>query len=170
MKREDRPLEQIQKAKEHVVYEWHQLEYSKRLLDSMRNPTDPQYLQANVSREEHALALTVFALHARNLILFFELIIPKNPKSSRYSDDVLASDYFDEPNKWVQVRPQIKDRDETWLEAQKKRMDKLAAHITYYRNEPSSEKVWDIEDIFEYLSNLWQSFKETASPDRWTSS
>ncbi|MEO8395267.1 MAG: hypothetical protein ABI700_19895 [Chloroflexota bacterium] len=163
MKASDLKLEDIHKAKTHVAYEWHQFEYCKQRLDTMKDPHNPTSLKQDITKEEHALVLSAYALHARSLISFFTDGGSQREKRTD-NHDVLAIDYFASANMWVFPNPVLGEK---WLDEQKNRMHRLAAHITYYRNDPDYSVVWEIDELFAYLANVWEEFKLKASPDRW---
>jgi hypothetical protein len=152
-------LEQIQTASSDLHYEWEQLAECRRLEDTFRVPELPGkvYFQNKEREKLYNLIITGFAIHTRNLLRFFYM-----PRKGDYND-IVVTDYFETPAKWMP--PQIPDRDSDWVDKILSKANKRAAHLTYTRADRTfSEMYWDFDQIFEYLSILWQHFNATASP------
>lgn len=151
-------LEQIQKASEDLKYEWEQLIECRRLERTFRVPELPEkiYLHSEENVKLYNLILTGYAIHTRNLLRFFH-----KPRRGN-DDDVVVTDYFETPLKWQP--PQIPNHDSTWVNAILAKANKRAAHLTYTRtNKTFEEMYWNIEQVFAYLSVLWEHFNATAS-------
>jgi len=89
--------------------------------------------QATSGSMLHNSVLESFLVHLRNLIDF--LYLPKCKK-----DDVLAEDYFQDPEVWLKLRP-LQGND---LKKAKQRTNKLLSHLTYTRLKMAkSETQWD---------------------------
>lgn len=152
-------LEQIQKASDDLHYEWEQLVECRRLEHTFRVHEQPGkvYLHSEERVRLYNLIITGFAIHSRNLLRFFHI-----PRRGDYNDVVVA-DYFETPAIWIP--PQIPDCDSTWVEATLNKTNKRAAHLTYTRVDKTFPEIqWNIDQIFDYLSVLWQHFNATASP------
>lgn len=116
-----------------------------------KTAADPQmFLQPG---EHGGLIREAFLLHFRNLIDFFY-------GEGKGADDVLASDYMNQPSAWVPNIP-------SWLGEYKRRCNKLLAHLTYERiaYKGSNDMVWNLEGKIQHISREWASFLE-AMPDR----
>lgn len=153
--------EQIWKASEDVKYEWQQLWECKRLENSFRDPTHPNVVVLDTPEKKrlYSLAIESFAIHARNLLLFFF-----EPRKGEF-DDIIASDYFDIPTMWTP--PQISGKDDEWRKSIQNRANKRAAHLTYTRVDKSLPEIqWQVEEIYNYLAVIWQYFVSTASSQR----
>ena len=144
-------------ASEHIKYEWEQLKECLRIEHSFRVPVYPDKvdLRTHTDRCLYNLALTGFAIHARNLLLFFY-----EQRKGKH-DDIIAADYFDPPVAWIP--PQVPGKSNAWREDIQSRMNKQAAHLTYSR---AIKKAWEIDEIFDYLLIIWQHFIATASPQK----
>lgn len=96
--------------------------------------------------------LESFVIHARNLIAFIW-------SESSNSDDVLAEDFFPDPQNWRSARPEMS----TLLSESKRRVNKLAAHLTYTRLSISgAQKVWRFIDIARELQTVFELFVQSA--------
>jgi len=97
--------------------------------------------------------LESFTIHVRALIGFF---FSENPRN----DDIVAEDFFLDPNDWINKRSLKTDL----LEKAKKRADKEVAHLTYTRLEITPEqKQWEFLKIFNDLQVLIEIFLDTVS-------
>lgn len=110
---------------------------------------------ASSKQTDHSLRnalLESFVIHARNLIAFIW-------SGSSNSDDVLAEDFFPNPQNWHSTRPEMS----TLLSETKRRVNKLAAHLTYTRLSISgAQKVWRFIDIAKELQTVFELFVQSA--------
>ncbi len=137
------------KAKEvapDVQYEFDMLEWAYKKLSSDA---------LNTTNKRNAYG-ECFLIHARNLIDFFV------PPCRRRDDDVFASHFFDEPEKWEEHESDLcqyarKERDD---------INKTLAHLTYRR---ISEKNWNEERISNGLETAKSKFLGLLAPEqrRW---
>lgn len=98
--------------------------------------------------------LESFTVHVRNLIDFLY------PKENSGNDDVIAEHFFENPNDWLEIRPEITP---LLIEA-KKRTNKELAHLTYTRLKISPEqKVWAFRDIAIDMVNCFDVFITNVS-------
>src|SRR5271157_886788 len=85
--------------------------------------------------------LESFTIHVRALIGFFYSESPRN-------DHIVAEDFFQNPNDWMNKRPLKTEL----LEIAKKRADREVAHLTYARIDITpEEKQWEFLKIFNDL-------------------
>ena len=92
--------------------------------------------------------LESFVIHVRSIIYFLYSDKPK-------LDDVLAEDFFDRPDKWKNIRPELSSQ----LRNVKYRVGKEIAHLTYQRFDISSEaKQLKLLNISNEISNIMNIF------------
>ncbi|WP_373998752.1 hypothetical protein [Bdellovibrio bacteriovorus] len=104
----------------------------------------------------NALILS-FAVNFRNIYDFL-FSTPTNPK-----DDVLAAQFFDEPQTWHQLRPEISQS----LRTHRGRLNKHLAHITYARvNQSQADLFWDFQEVMEGLTPAIKLFVNNVDPCR----
>ncbi len=104
--------------------------------------------------------LESFTVHVRALLQF---VAPTSPKP----DDVLAEDFFDSREAWLQIRGELP----AVLADVNRRVGKEIAHLTYARQKVTPEaKNWDVRAIWEALGELLQRFAEHALAERLGSS
>lgn len=94
--------------------------------------------------------LESFVIHFRALLDFF------HPPANAKSDDVLATDFFADPNEWERVRPPLSDV----LKRGRARAHKEIAHLTYARQDVTPEtKPWPFAQIANEIGSLMQLFR-----------
>ena len=102
-----------------------------------------------------------FGIHVRALLDFFY-------GKAKYDDDVIAEQFFGEPNEWVCIRPP-KTHDE--LKQIRDRVNKEIAHLTYARQEVIS-KEWPFGEILADVNAVIDIFIESVPKkllgDRWS--
>ena len=108
--------------------------------------------------------LESFIIHLRVLIDFFY-------SDSQNKDDIIANDFFSNPDDWIKLRPQKTKL----LVRSKKRADKEVAHLTYTRlGITPDEKNWYFEDVYKDMQTLVELFLKSISKDllgsRWDDS
>ena len=118
MKTKTRTEDQLRQASDHLYYE---IMMFKSLAQGMASGI------AGNSVINNAL-LESFGIHVRALIGSF---YAENPRD----DDVIAEDFFSDPEDWQDTRPPKTEI----LEKAKKRADKEFAHLTYARLEVTPE-------------------------------
>lgn len=100
--------------------------------------------------------LESFTIHTRALLQF---LFPKDAKP----DDVLAEDYFENPDDWFQLRGELPEP----LTIVNRRVGKEIAHLTYARLDVTPEtKGWNIPVIWAALLRVLQAFAKNAPRDR----
>ncbi|MFH1788341.1 MAG: hypothetical protein ABH834_03060, partial [Candidatus Altiarchaeota archaeon] len=134
--RKERQNAELLAASKHMYYEFWML---GEALKKVCNPGDQQGLNC---------ALESFGIHARVLTDFLF-------KSSGWEDDVLAIDYVNDPESWVNYI-NTKKGIRVYLT---KRVGKEIAHLTYTRlNIGSEEKNWDCAKIHKMITELFLEF------------
>jgi len=99
--------------------------------------------------------LEALLIHARLLTNFLY------PQSIQ-ADDVIAADFFDDPEQWDKIRPRLPER----LDEMRKRADKEVAHLTTRRiSGTPPEKSYHLEG-FAKLWEVVRLFAMHASPSR----
>jgi hypothetical protein len=102
--------------------------------------------------------LESFVIHFRGLLDFFY-----PPATVKY-DDVIAADYFDDPNEWERIKPSPLS---TTLSQAKTRAHKEVAHLTYARLEVTPEqKGWAFVDIANEMHSLMELFLKNVPKNR----
>jgi hypothetical protein len=145
--RKRRSADELKAIVPHVQYEMDVFFAAARLLD----PNLPE------DWELRSLLIEGFALHARNLFLFFYGDDKARP------DDVLAEDFFDSPKVWREARPRFPKP----LAVLAVRVAKEVAHLTYARAQVrQEEKGWNIRQITELMSLILARFVNKLPPDR----
>jgi hypothetical protein len=100
---------------------------------------------------QHDAAIECFVLHLRNLIDFFY------PRESVRPDDVVATDFMDDPKNWS-------GRASTTLEAARGRSDKELSHLTDKRkDEGDATKPWEVGALFAEIRDVATDFAGKAS-------
>ena len=139
--------EELRAIVPHVQYEIDVFFAAARLLD----PDLPEDWKLR------SLLIEGFALHARNLFLFFYGDDKARP------DDVLAEDFFDSPKAWREARPRFPKP----LSVLAVRVAKEVAHLTYARaGVRQEEKGWNIPQIVELTSLILTRFVNKLPADR----
>lgn len=138
MPRTSRELDDLRKASDLLHYEiW--------MLRSLANG-----LASDIAWERpiaNAL-LESFVIHFRVLMYF---LYPTNAKP----DDIIAEDFFDTPERWSEIRPQLSES----LRHAKRRADKEVAHLTYARLDVTPEtKPWQFVEIADEISKIIDIF------------
>lgn len=99
-----------------------------------------------------------FAIHLRNLIIFFY------PTSTVFPTDVYASHFFSDTNEWRRICPPLSQT----LRDAKKRADKEVGHLTMERiagtNDPRKE--WDIRGLVNEITPIIKLFCASADNNR----
>lgn len=104
------------------------------------------------SEEEKSLFMEDFLLHARILREFFV----GSPKK----DDIIAAHFLDDPSKWESSRGSRCKQ----LMADKERLDKKLAHLTYSRL--TLDEKWDFEVIRGEIVDAMTAFLGLLPTDR----
>ncbi len=100
--------------------------------------------------------LEAFTVHARVLLSVF---YPAKPRS----DDVLASDYFDDPGEWERERPPLS----SILQMINGRVGREVAHLTYARLPVTPEqKQWPFIEIARDMARVVIKFDKLAPVSR----
>ena len=143
--KERRNDDELQEASGHVLYEVRQFNYCDRrlALDFLRD-SDPLLYNS---------LLTAFTIYARSLYLFFYAISPKK-------DDILASQFYDDPEQWVRNRPPETDI----LKAIAPLVGKWSAHLTYERLRDAPYWLWI--DIHNDVRKVLKCFVSTVPANR----
>jgi hypothetical protein len=99
--------------------------------------------------------LTAFTVYTRNLYQFFYATNPR-------VDDIVASEYFDDPLFWKSNRPPAT----AILIESSERANKLSAHLTYERVKLTSNYWWKWREIHYGLRGVLRVFVANVPPHR----
>ena len=137
-------------SRDHVQYEvWMFLRLGQYLTESP-HPKDEQERVLNNAVVES------FVIHLRNLIAFLYSVRVQ-------SKDVIAADYFIDPNEWYEKRPSISRE----LRTARERSHKEVIHLTTDRiSGTPPEKRWPILALMREIKDLMTLFAKLASPER----
>lgn len=142
MARRRRRADELNRVCKHLRYEIQMLYAAAQGLTS-------QVLAGSMA---HNALVESFAVHTRNLIDFFW-------RDSKDSDDVVAGDFFTEPEHWITNRPQIS----SLLQQAKKQAHKQVAHLTYTRIDIDlQDKQWHFIEIATELDGVFKLFLSKA--------
>ncbi len=138
MKRKQRTEEELQKASEHLFYEfWMFTSLARGMASGIFN----EGIISNALLES-------FTIHARVLLDF---LFSENPRS----DDVIAEDYIPSQSDWVK----IKGSKSEILKDIHKRVGKEVAHLTYYRQKVTLDaKIWNFIEIANEINSIFNKF------------
>jgi hypothetical protein len=138
-----RSKEQLDAAEKHLDYEYFML---VAVAQAMASGIAHQDWLTNALLES-------FVIHFRSLVDF--LYPPANAKE----DDVLSTDYFEDPTVWERIRPPLSDL----LRGGRVRAHKEIAHLTYARLAVTPEtKPWAYLEIAREVHELMVKFKQAA--------
>lgn len=139
---------ELQATCEHLAYEaWMLLETAQIQAQGFYTAIEPL----------NNAVLESFIIHVRNMIDF--LYPPANKRPS----DVYATDFFDVPKEWEQLRPPMSYR----LREARERGNKEIAHLTYDRLHGTREqKPWEYVDIANEITAIWRTFVAQVPPER----
>jgi hypothetical protein len=141
MARKKRSQETLRNVSNHLLYEIWMLE---SLAQAMASGVFGQGVLNNAVLES-------FTLHTRILLDFLYA------KEAPRSDDVIAEDFFQDPEQWKSVRP---EKSET-LNMIHTRVGKEVAHLTYARLKVTPEaKQWPFLQIANELRAVFNKFLE----------
>ena len=148
MARTKRTDKDLQEASNHLQYEYTML---LSVAQGLASGIAAQGWLANALLES-------FVIHFRGLLDFF------NPPATLKPDDVIAADYFDDPNKWESIKPSPLS---TTLSQAKTRAHKEVAHLIYARLEVTPEqKGWAFIDIANEMHALMGLFLKHVPQNR----
>lgn len=127
-------------SQEHLLYELHMFRWVGENL-----PIDKGFLLSAL--------LESFAIHLRNLIVFFYT----GPSNAR-DDDLVAADFFDSPSSW---NPGTMPRS---LNDARERANKEVSHITYKRKDAiDPTKPWPVTALLKEVQAVAEKFATEAS-------
>lgn len=143
-------------SKEHICYEIYSL-YSALELFAKGPVLDPKKFANEFNIVSRNFFLEGVINHSRCLYEF--LYFPKRKKP----DDARAIDYFDSPELWHSIRPEIP----THFKSFYTRAGKEMAHLTYTRLSMTEiSKRWDLYTLTNDLFTTLLLFAENADPDK----
>ena len=146
MRRKQRTLEELREASDHLHYE---VSMFLSLTSVLAERTFDEDVIKNATLES-------FAIHIRAIMDF---LYPSNPRR----DDVLAEDFFDSPEQWWNIQPQLSEL----LKNAKRRADKEVVHLTFARLDVTDEtKPWSFIKIAKEIMNIFDTFIENVPKDR----
>ena len=126
--------ELVQTSENHLKYEVDMLAALTEAIPKLGPEEDESFTTWGI---RHAL-LESFAVHARTLLGFLY-------SSSPWEDDVIAEDFFDDPETWRKARP---DKSAV-LSRIPRRVGKEIVHLTYARSRVTEAvKKWPILEIY----------------------
>ncbi len=153
---------------EDVLYEWEMVCWTFQTICRtipgavvMHEPGEPLLKvccclgTSRYEREASAL-LEPFLLHVRNIREFLY------NDGAKKKDDVLALDFFDNPDDWTKKRPPIG----AYLKSIRERLNKSLAHITYARLDYRQYELWDLAKIRHDLEKPWGAFMAALPPEK----
>ena len=147
MNRKQRSDGELREASKHLHYELDMLRGTARLLARGVHSDDSVLPNA---------VLESFTLHARALLDF---LYDQSPRS----DDVVASDYFTDPQDWISKRPAMSST----LTQVDHRVGKEIAHLTYVRSEVTDEmKNWPFIEIANDVKRVLAVFVDAVPKSR----
>ena len=148
MNRKQRSDGELREAYKHLHYELDMLRGTARLLARGVHSGDSVLPRNSVSG--------VLYLHARALLDF---LYDQSPRS----DDVVASDYFTDPQDWISKRPAMSST----LTQVDHRVGKEIAHLTYVRSEVTDEmKNWPFIEIANDVKRVLAVFVDAVPKSR----
>lgn len=129
-----------------VAYEWRMFaEAYRRIVEHQEAGWPDWFTKYSV--------METFLLHTRILRDF----LFKNDGNKRNPDDVLAVDFFNQPQDWSETRPSLG----SYLSAERQyhRLNKALSHLSYERiNYEKTGKAWDIGAIWKEIGEVWNEF------------
>ncbi len=142
MNMRNRNIDELREASNHLRYEVDMLMLTAR---TMFSGVLGQGALNNATLES-------FVIHVRNLIYFLYSTKPKQ-------DHVIAEDYFDSPDKWINVRLQKSQN----LHKAEMRSNKEVAHLSYDRIKITQQmKQWTYIDIANEIATVFNIFLENV--------
>lgn len=142
----NRSVEQLQKASEHLYYEFWMF---RSLANGLGLSLIGDGPVGNAMLES-------FVIHVRSIMYF---LYSERPKP----DDVIAENFFDEPVQWKKIRPNLS----SLLSNVKRRVGKEVVHLTYHRlNITPEAKQWNFIEITHEISNVMKVFLENVEQEK----
>jgi hypothetical protein len=130
---------------EHVAYEVSMLKWTRDML-----------ARGGIGIPLRYALIESWVVHLRTLV---EFLCPRRPRDN----DVIAADFFDDPEEWGRTRPSLSESLESLREAWV-RADKELAHLTTNRKGPEDpSKGWAVHDLTDDLLCMLRKFSEKAS-------
>jgi hypothetical protein len=163
--RQRRSDDELRRVSEHLAYEVGMMDVLGRAQEAglvkRGSPVSDAILKAatqavpdtdpNVFVEATSNALLeAFLIHFRCVL---EFLYPKNRP-----DDVVASDFFNDPDEWERVRK----NKSALLERAETRAGKEVAHLTYKRTMNPADKEWNVSEIARELQMAFDKFLQHA--------
>ena len=143
MPRKARNLDELRGASNHLYYEVWML---SSLANGIASGIAGQGPIANALLES-------FVIHVRAVMDFLYAETAK-------PDDVVAEDFFDSPDQWTSIRPQLSET----LSHAKRRAGKEVAHLTYARLDVTpATKPWKFVQIADDISSVMNAFLQNVS-------
>lgn len=104
----------------------------------------------------HNALVEAFVIHLRVVL---EFLHPSGAKR----DDVIAHDFFEDPNVWRRARPLMSDA----LAKARDRAGAEMAHLTYARLKVTPEaKPWKFGELTHEVTEIFKAFLQCAPKDR----
>ena len=145
--RTKRPQDELRKASEHLFYEIWMLNITASI--GWKRDSEVNTVVNNCIVES-------FGIHARNLRDFFF-------NTSGKKDDILAVDFFDDPEEWSKYINKKSDI----LNKINKRVGKELVHLTYTRiGKTPEEKIWEKGKIARDINRLFKDFLKRVPKER----
>jgi hypothetical protein len=144
-KRKQRTNNELLAASEHLLYELQMLFGTAKLLASM----DSSRNEDVETRITYNALLESFAIHVRALLDFLY-------NDGPLKDDIVASDYFDS-GYWFLKRP---NKPSLLEKVHKNIINKLVAHLTYFRLNVGREEAWEYGKIANEIAVVFARFRD----------
>ncbi len=146
MPRKVRTVDELLEASNHLHYEVWML---SSLANGIASGIPGQGPIANALLES-------FVIHVRAIMDF---LYADNPQA----DDVIAEDFFGDPEQWKKTRPALSQS----LSQAKRRAGKEVAHLTYARLDVTPEtKPWSFVQIANEISTVMNVFLQNVPKDK----
>ena len=127
---------------------FHQVGYEHAMLSAIGDYIVGEKIKDGLLR---AALLESFLVHARNLIDFFYT------DKVKFSDDILAVDYFSSANKWTKKRGKLPN----YLDEARTKANKLLSHITLSRiKKYKRDRGWPVLKIRNKIDDVFECFKK----------
>jgi hypothetical protein len=148
---------EMEQAAKPVRYEWRQFSWAAGVL--AENPEWYPRTGTGTDDESGDAVVEVMLLHARALRDFLNR---KRPLSKFSESDILAADFFDNPDQWTLPAFSYVSQQRT-----KERLDRALAHLSYDRvGYEATGKDWGFPLLVSEIQTAWQAFVAALPEER----